>query len=257
MVLGTGAALLKVIMMLQPIVDKLISIIFPDRPPCPVCGLPGERPGICRGCFDGLCRFKKSDTCPKCGRFPLAPAPTGASNFCAACREDPPLFDLARAVGPYEGRLKECIYQFKYFGRRSLAAPLAALMIELFLAEKRWQSVDALVPVPIGPEKLLARGFNQAELLAGEMAKILRLPVANLLERKIDTVTQSKLTKHERRLNLRHAFVLKNQPETQGKRLVLVDDILTTGSTADECTANLRDGRAKEVFVLTLATGRR
>lgn len=182
---------------------------------------------------------------------------TGASNFCAACREDPPVFDLARAVGPYEGRLKECIYQFKYFGHRSLAAPLAALMIELFLAEKRWQSADALVPVPIGPEKLLARGFNQAELLAGEMAKILRLPVANLLERKIDTVTQSKLTKHERRLNLRHAFVLKNQPETQGKRLVLVDDILTTGSTADECTATLRDGRAKEVFVLTLATGRR
>lgn len=267
--------------MLQPFLDKLVKVIFPDRPPCPLCGLPGERAGICRSCFEELCLFKKSRTCPKCGRFPLAtdrfplaatpfpliaasvlpangrPAFAGISELCAECRGELPLFDLARAVGPYEGRLKDSIYQFKYFGHRSLAAPLAALMTELFLAEKRWQQVAALVPVPVGPEKLLARRFNQAELLASEMAKILRLPVADLLERSFDTVTQSKLTKHERRQNLRGAFILKNQAEATGKRLVLVDDIMTTGSTADECTAVLKGAGATAVFLLTLATGRR
>lgn len=242
--------------MLQSFLDRLIKIVFPEREPCPLCGLPGERPGICRDCFEDLCAFKKSSTCPKCGRFPLAGATT-VYGLCAECRKELPLFDLARAVGPYEGKLKESIYQFKYFGHRSLAAPLAGLMVELFLAEKRWQQVDALVPVPLGPEKLVTRRFNQAELLACEMAKILRLPVAGLLERRFDTVTQSKLTKHERRQNLRHAFALKNPPQAAGKRLVLVDDILTTGSTADECTAVLKNAGAAEVFLLTLATGRR
>ena len=243
--------------MFKPAFDKLISLIFPERPPCPVCGIPGSRPGICRGCFEELCLFKKSPTCPKCGRFPLHPIPPGGSNLCSECREDPPLFDLARAVGPYEDLLKENIYQFKYFGRRSLAEPLAALMTELFLAEKRWQQADAFVPVPIGPEKLLTRRFNQAELLAVEMGRVLRMPVINLLERRFDTVTQSKLTKQERRLNLRQAFKLTSPRDAVGKRLVLIDDILTTGTTADECTATLKAGGAAEVFVLTLATGRR
>lgn len=252
---------------MQMILGKLINVIFPHQAPCPVCGLPGERTGICRNCFEQLCFFKKSSFCPKCGRFPLqpdrfspvdtGPAAADVSELCAECREEPPLFDLARAVGPYEGKLKDCIYQFKYFGHRSLASPLATLMTELFLAEKRWRRVDALVPVPVGPEKLLARRFNQAELLACEMAKILRLPVVNLLERKFDTVTQSKLTRQERRRNLLHAFALKNQAEAVGKRLVLVDDIMTTGSTADECTATLKSAGAAEVFLLTLATGRR
>jgi ComF family protein len=264
---------------MQAVFDKLIKIVFPEKAPCPVCGLPGKRPGICHNCFEQLCYFKKSAFCPKCGRFPLAKAPdipdgdcpaamgaagviyasgfTAAPRLCAECREEPPLFDLARAVGPYEGKLKDCIYQFKYFGHRSLASPLATLMTELFLAEKRWRRVDGLAPVPVGPEKLLARRFNQAELLACKMAKILRLPVFNLLERKFDTATQSKLTRQERRRNLRHAFALKNRAEAVGKRLVLVDDIMTTGSTADECTAILKSAGAAEVFLLTLATGRR
>ncbi len=264
------------------IFEKIMALLFPGRIPCPLCGLPGERPGICRSCFEELCLFKKYNTCPKCGRFPPAPiasalialepvtsaplksAPVadeavfaGPTGLCVACRDELPLFDCARAVGPYEGKLKDSIYQFKYFGHRSLAAPLAILMNELFLTEKRWQRIDALVPVPIGPARLLARRFNQTELLAGNMAKVLRLPVITLLERKHDTVTQSKLTKNERRRNLCQAFVLNNPQAAAGKRVLLVDDILTTGSTADECTATLKAGGAKEVFVLTLATGRR
>lgn len=258
---------------MQQFLDKLVQVVFPDRLPCPLCGLPGERAGICRSCFEELCFFKTSRTCPKCGRFPLAAAAPPSANvplsgisrmtfadsadLCTECREEPPLFDLARAVGPYEGRLKDSIYQLKYFGHRSLAAPLAVLMIELFLAEKRWRQVDALIPVPVGPEKLLARRFNQAEVLASEMAGILRLPLADILERRFDTVTQSKLTKHERRQNLRGAFVLKKQGDVSGKRLALVDDIMTTGSTADECTAVLKGAGAAEVFLLTLAAGRR
>jgi len=194
---------------------------------------------------------------------PVAPAGAldASSVRCPACRRRPPLVAAARAVGPYEGRLRDIIHAFKYDKRRTLARPLAALMREA--GRDITAGADAAVPVPLHWLRRRRRGFNQAALLASALG----LPVCHALRRSRRTRAQAGLHAGERHRNVSGAFrlawrqrwpPLRPFPGSSPRRLeglvvVLVDDVSTTGATRDACARVLLDAGVREVRVLTAA----
>ena len=182
--------------------------------------------------------------------------------MCEACWADlrfaPPLIDRLRADGVdwscavdrYEGRMKEIIHALKYERRRSISAPLGALM--RVTGARVLHGADLVVPVPLHPRREYQRGFNQAQDLAGHLG----LPVAPLLKRIVHTRSQIELPKDQRRANVQGAFALRQVPRHGmwvAGVVVLVDDVSTTGSTLDACARVLKDAGVKEVRALTAA----
>jgi ComF family protein len=160
-------------------------------------------------------------------------------------------------VGYYTGLLQEAMHLYKFVGRQSLARPLAELMTAEIYRYPFYRQVQAVVPIPLHRRKLGERGFNQSELLAGEVAKLLGLPLVKGLIRGRDTKTQSKLSRGERLDNVRGAFQpVLGMNNLAGKKILLIDDILTTGITCHEGALALLKGGAEEVLVFTLSRGR-
>jgi ComF family protein len=237
-------------------VNAGLSFFFPEI--CQVCRK--HRAGPADGFVCGECQAKvkwiRPPWCERCGE-PVAGAITNAF-VCSYCREEPPYFDWARgAVGTAEPVL-DLIHRYKYH-RALWAEPfLAGLLIAAArptLAAEPW---DAIVPVPLHPTRQREREFNQAERLARRLGRACALPVdAKLLRRVLYTRTQTTLTREERQANVRKAFALRTSGSLAGRRLVLVDDVLTTGATTNACARVLRDAGAAKVCVWTVARGLR
>jgi ComF family protein len=153
-------------------------------------------------------------------------------------------FDAAYCFGSYEGRLREWIHLFKYGRVRTLAQPLIQL---LAAALPRTERFDAIVPVPLYWRKRWQRGFNQSELLARGIACKWGVPVVNALRRRRFTSAQAGLSNTERRKNVAAAFASRRQ--LAGQRILLIDDVLTTGSTAAACARTLRAAGAVRIVV--------
>jgi ComF family protein len=178
--------------------------------------------------------------------------PAGETGFCEACR---PLLDRGRrgpsslAAYTYGGPMAVAIRRLKYSGRTELAAPLGALLADR--AVEIAHEVDLVVPVPLHPARLRERGFNQASLLAGSVARALSLPLGTAtLARIRDTPPQVRLPPAERTKNVRAAFASKPALD---RRVLLIDDVRTTGATLAECSEALRKKGAARVFSLVLA----
>ncbi|PKM82413.1 MAG: ComF family protein [Firmicutes bacterium HGW-Firmicutes-14] len=241
------------------ILEKILDLFFPGTPECIICGSQGRLDsGVCRGCLERVVRREGYFFCPVCGRYSFKN--TGFS--CDECHSLRPAFYAARSVGPYKGVLKEAIYLFKYRGRRSLAGFFGLLMAELFLAERVFANAALLVPVPLSREKMKLRGFNQSELAAAAMGRVLGLPVSHCLLRTKETTSQSKLDRGARAQNVRGAFAFDGRSLTgipgtklSGKDILLIDDIFTTGATVGECTGVLLEQGADRVGVMTFASG--
>jgi ComF family protein len=254
------------------LLDDLLNLLFPLRPVCPLCGGKSAGGEVCAACREALARYRRQPRCFCCGR-PLRAA--GAAGFraaagkrllCPECVSGQHYFFLARPAGPYEGGLREAILRFKFGGKRHLAAPLGALLAEAVReavagagrpggAGGGAGGVPAvLVPVPLSRERQRERGFNQAELLAKEAAARTSLPVARLLRKVRETPPQAGLSRAERLRNLEGAFaVAGGGPVLAGLLAVLIDDVFTTGATADECARVLLAAGAGKVCVATLA----
>jgi len=175
-------------------------------------------------------------------------------SLCHRCRRLPSSIDLSRAAGHYEGSLREIVHAFKYGGRRQLDRPLAGLMLEAGTSLLR--DADCVVPVPLHPWRKAQRGFNQAELLARKLG----LPVTLALWRVRPTAPQIALGAGARRRNLARAIRLSpllmpwhRSQWLEDKRIVLVDDVRTTGATLEACAALLKRAGAREVRALTVA----
>lgn len=268
-----------------------LDLLFPAL--CPVCRTklgPGRRDPLCGACWQAIERIAPP-MCDVCGHpfltFPpsdpslafterdggaaddhVMPAgnggtperlvvgaervpPSPAGGLCAACIADPPAFDWARAAARYAGTVRDALHAFKFERRRALAGPLADLLLEQ-CAGRLPGAVDALVPVPLAGDRERERGFNQAALLAGRVAPALGVPVrTRWLKRVRPTPPQTELTGRERRANLRDAF--QAHAAVAGRRVLVIDDILTTGATVAECARTLRARGAREVGVLAVA----
>jgi ComF family protein len=153
-------------------------------------------------------------------------------------------------VGAYEGRLRDLIHLFKYEGMERLGKPLGTF---LRTGYPREVAFDSLVPMPIHRRRMRERGFNQAEVLANQLKSISGLSVEKLIERRKYTVKQAGLSGKERRKNVSDAFHVSSAPRVHGKRILLIDDVLTTGASANACALSLKRAGASYVAILALA----
>jgi len=166
------------------------------------------------------------------------------------CRQGLRGFEAAYCYGAYDGRLRKWIHQFKYGRVKTMSRPLGELLVRALPPEPRF---DAVVPVPLHWRRRWQRGFNQSELLARGIARELRLPLINALRRTRYTATQTGLSNTGRRRNVTGVFRMRRGRHLEGKRILLVDDVLTTGSTAAACAVALRRAGAEGVALLTVA----
>jgi ComF family protein len=176
------------------------------------------------------------------------------------CRRVEPQFRQAVAYGAYEGALRELVHLFKYQGVKPAGKLLGSLLHQ---AVARMALPDSLVvvPVPLWPGKRNARGFNQAEAIARTFLSF-RVPSSiqldtSILVRARETASQTGLTRRQRRANVRGAFAVAGPQKVKGRSILIVDDVMTTGTTAGECARVLRRAGAKEVFVATVARATR
>ena len=235
-------------------VNGLFDLFFP--PACLLCHAPrGESPdpSLCSRCLGGFLPLT-SPCCLRCA-LPFATI-GGGDHVCGECLLQPPAFAWTVAAGLYEESLRHAIHRFKFDGSLALDRPLARLL------DAAWQRTafdwtpDLLVPVPLHPRRLGERTYNQALLIARELGRRRQLPVdARLLVRILPTVAQAGLTARERHRNLLGAFALTRP--LAGEKILLVDDVMTTGTTARLCATVLRAGGAGEVGLVVLARARR
>ena len=235
------------------VLDPLLDLVFPAV--CPVCRArsddPPHRP-FCRRCWAAL-PLLDGPACVRCATpFPgLAP-----TLICERCRRAPPPVAFVAAVAAYRDGMRAAIHALKYGRRPAVGAPLGALLAEAGagrLPARPSTLVDALVPVPLHPARLAERGFNQAEILAGPCACSWGVPVlARALRRARATAPQTDLDAAARRANVAGAFVAAPAAVT-GLRLLLVDDVLTTGATARAAAEACLQAGAARVGVLVLA----
>lgn len=193
-----------------------------------------------------------SPLCPRCGL--VFKSRQGQDHLCGHCLERPGAFSRARAAGIYDGSLRVAVHALKFKGAVNLAGPLGALLYDTFRSHWPTGAIDVVAPVPLHRQRFRRRGFNQAYLLMRRWA----LPdetivVRDLLLRTRATAPQTGLDRRQRRINIKNAFSVHRPGQSAGKRVLLVDDVLTTGATVEACAAALiRDG-ANRVDVLTLA----
>jgi ComF family protein len=163
-------------------------------------------------------------------------------------------FVVGASLGPYEGSLKAAIHEFKYRARRRVAGRLAEELLASESVGLVLRGGEVLVPVPLHPRRHHERGFNQAELLALEIAQRTGIAAApGALVRRKDTKPQAGLSAAGRRLNVAGAFAVRRRTQIAGRVVVVVDDVLTTGATAQACARALQDGGAAEVRLLAAA----
>ncbi|MEF8917076.1 MAG: ComF family protein [Candidatus Bipolaricaulota bacterium] len=224
---------------------SILDIFYP--PHCYLCGkgLATHR-YICESCLDSFERIT-DPICEKCGK----PAPE-SGGVCSECAKGNREFFLARSFGLYRpGKgLAEAIAGLKYEGEKALSKDLAPLLDKGKTGELL-EDVDALTFVPLSRKKLRDRKFNQAELLARKVSQITEISLVQTLVKLEATRPQAELSREERLENVRGSF---DYDETiDHDRVLLIDDVFTTGSTVDECSRVLKDAGAERVYVATLA----
>lgn len=235
------------------LVRRVLDVLLPVD--CAACGSPlsdAPVPFFCGPCW-ALVEPIRGPVCPRCGRpFSSEVALTWSpAHLCGPCRERRPAFTQARSLYAYAPPLREAIHLFKYRRKVALADALGDLMTATFEPPP---DLDVIVPVPLHPARLREREFNQSLLLADRLGRRLRLPVSYAsLVRLRTTPPQTELSRSARLKNLRRAFAVVRAQELAGKRVLLVDDVLTTGTTVNECAKALRRAGAGDVFVVTLA----
>jgi ComF family protein len=215
----------------------LVDALYPRR--CAGCGRRGD--WVCAACEPSLPRFAPP-WCPRCG------APPGLAH--CRCDELPAVLGVVRSAAPYDGWLRRAIIAFKYDGESGRAEHLGALLEPAAAAVL---PADALVPVPLHPRRSRERGFNQSTLLARRAGAALGVPVVEALLRTRLTHQQARLGAVERWANVAGAFAVAPGRDVRGMRLVLIDDVLTTGATLGACAEALIAGGAGAVAAVTLA----
>ena len=220
--------------------------IFNLKWTCNACGeenFNGEY--FCKSCEEKF-TYILNDKCDHCGRLTNKPC-----LFCDSCTGKNVEFDLARSVFEYGEPISRAIKAFKYDGKKYLAEVFVSKMLNTFLAN--FSSANIITFVPMTKAKLKLRGYNQAELLANELSRITKIEVKELAEKVSETKAQATLNAKERKKNLKSSFKI-NKKLVKDKNIVIVDDVLTTGSTADVLAKGFKDAGAKSVGVLTVCS---
>lgn len=219
---------------------------------CPWCGRllasGAAKTDLCRACLEGILAAG-GNRCPRCSR-PHATL-SASHHHCEPCLRTPPAFEKVHLVGLYQGSLKQAIHTFKYRDDPALAASLGRMLADRLSEALDDFQPERIIPVPLHASRLRRRGYNQALELAKPVARILRVPLAaKLLERVRPTLPQQGLEARARQTNLHQAFALRTPLDNAD--VLLVDDVMTTGATARECSLALRRGGAGRIRIAVL-----
>ncbi len=243
--------------MIEYIKEGMLNFVFPLD--CKICEKPiRESKGysICEDCFKAI-ELIEHPYCIKCGK-PLLLTDFFKQNreiLCLECKRKKYSFEFSRSIGIYNKVLKKCIHLFKYYGEKKLAIPLGKLMVDYLLQNVEFiKKVELIIPVPLHNNDLKKRGFNQSVLLGKAIGDYFSVPVREkvLIKKKL-TPFQVNLSKKEREKNILSAFSVEKPEEIEGKNILILDDVFTTGSTVEECAKELMKARANNIIVLTLA----
>ena len=234
--------------------DAALALVYPQA--CAVCGgsVESRRDGVaCEACWKATRLFADDDTlCWKCGAFTRANVSEDRrkSIRCGQCDEDS--FTAARACGFYEGALRASVLELKR--EPHVAARLTRLMLGA-LQREPINSANLIIPVPLHTSRERERGFNQAVMLARELARLSHLPLdEHSVVRRVQTGRhRAGMDSRARRESVTGAFAVRHADAIAAKRVLLIDDVFTTGATVSACAAVLKDAGAEEVFVLTVA----
>jgi len=230
----------------------VVDLFFPPR--CLSCSellISEESCGFCPECLQRIA-FLSPPLCPVCGVS--LPGDTKENALCARCAAARPPFEMCRSVGRYETVLLDAIHDLKYRGVMSAAVVLGNLLTSYAAAHLPVEEYDRIIPVPLHRKRLRERGFNQSLLLARALSRNFSLKLDfSSLQRRIHTQPQISLGKEDRAANVRNAFEVLRKADIADSRILLVDDVYTTGSTVRECARVLLESGAQSVSVATLA----
>lgn len=234
--------------------ENVLQILFPKT--CPICGdiLDKERE-ICPECKHKLI-YIREPKCKKCGK-PFEQREYGSQmrEYCGDCTKLHHSYEHGMALFQYNEEIRESIFRFKYHNQRTYAEFYGKEMAKRYGTFIHSLGIEVFIPVPLSKKKQRNRGFNQAELIARICGQQLGISVDNgKLLRCRDTVPQKELNHTERRKNLKSAFII-GKNEVKYKKVLLVDDIYTTGSTIDACAEILRQDGAEKVYFISLSIG--
>lgn len=229
----------------------LINLVYPKR--CPLCGniLPFEAGNVCETCISKQKRIEPP-FCMKCGKT----IGDETEEYCRDCIAIPKHYVRGFPAFAYVGGIKEALYGFKYKNQREYGDFFAECICAQYGNTIRALGIDGLVPVPVHPSKKRARGYNQAEVLARRLGKRLQLPIyPSYLKRVVNTNPQKELNDKTRVKNLKSAFKI-GENEIKLKKVLLVDDIYTSGATIESCTGVLLRAGVEEVYCTCVAIGK-
>lgn len=235
--------------------ENIIHLLFPPR--CPICDkvlfssifLEIER--CCSSCRYTP-EYVKEPVCKKCGK----PIENEQEEYCYDCKKYKRIFEQGKALWLYKGEVRQSMYRFKYQNRPEYARYYGSEIVRVYGEWIKRQRIEAIVPIPLHSARRQQRGYNQAQLVAEEIGKLIGVPVyANLLKRIRNTKAQKDLTDTERKNNMKRAFkTYKNK--VQLNHILLVDDIYTTGSTINEAVLELQKAGVEHVYYISVCIGR-
>jgi ComF family protein len=226
-----------------------VDLLLP--PACLLCGqlLPsGSDPQeFCTDCMTEIPPLGRSH-CSRCSQ----PFPASSSqHLCTTCLQRPASFSIVHAACSYQKRIKDAIHQLKYRNQVNLAQPLGKLLGKSLESAETTFNPDCIIPVPLHSSRLRERGYNQALEISRPLSRALRIPIdSQFLQRTLKTTPQQGSSATERKSNLRNAFTLTKS--TSARKVLLVDDVMTTGETVRECCRILRQGDIKEIQVAVI-----
>lgn len=223
---------------------RLIDFFFPQNIKCVICGKEDGGFALCEECYSKL-PFINGKVCEKCG------IGITSGKVCLECKANNHTFERVFSIFEYRGKLRYLILALKQNGEKYIAKPLSKLVLEYF--KKLDIPFDLIIPMPIHPNRLKSRGFNQCDLLLDEVKSYYGRVYDDVLIRKKDTPHQTGLSRDNRKVNLMDAFKVTDKSKVKGKIVLLFDDIYTTGTSLNECAKVLLKSGASKVYCLCLA----
>lgn len=238
---------MKIKEFLVKIKENILEEIFPSDVSCYNCNdeiVENNKYHLCANCLNKIEKIK--NPCIKCGE-----ELNSFTKYCNNCKETKRYFNKVVSVAVYNGVAKDLVYKFKFGKEEYVADTIFPFMLDLF-NETKFKDIDLILCVPLSKERLKTRGFNQSQILAEKLSKETGILFDNnVIVRKINTHTQTNLNKFERRKNLDNVFEVVNNVDIKDKNILIIDDVITTGSTLNEMAKLLKKNKAKKVYGIT------
>lgn len=231
------------------LVKKILDYIFPNR--CLSCkAFVQEKSSFCSDCWDEF-HFIKEPYCYICS-YQLEKSNAVANQVCLSCMKSRPSFEFARCLLKYDESSKKLIHNLKYYDNTNLAKPLSKMLITKYIEDI--QDIDIVIPVPMNRFKRIKRLYNHAQLIAEEVSRLIgKKARSDILLKVKNTKPQTVLSKENRLKNLAGSMSIAKGQSIQGKKILLIDDVMTTGSTAEAASKLLKKEGAKSVILLCIA----